>query len=134
MSPAFPAAVGGSFSDTTVTVDRLRVVQLFTKAVDEVPKAKYRLVRMPAATHWSVLVVHDRSRLTDKQAIILAELEAGDFLTAKAWQIREKLCWVRRAETLHAVRCRLSHFLSHTHERIVHGLLLRAVAKIPEDV
>ena len=99
MSPAFLAAVGKAFPDATVTVDWFHVVQLFTKAVDDVRKAERRQVRMPAATRWAVLKAADGGRLTDKQAAALAELEAGDFLTAKAWRIKEKLRWVRRAET-----------------------------------
>ena len=54
MSPAFLAAVGKAFPDATVTVDWFHVVQLFTKAVDDVRKAERRLVRMPAATRWAV--------------------------------------------------------------------------------
>ena len=38
MSPAFLAAVGKAFPDATVTVDWFHVVQLFTKAVDDVAK------------------------------------------------------------------------------------------------
>jgi transposase len=117
-----------------VTVDWFHVVQLFTKAVDDVRKAERRLVRMPAATRWAVLKAHDGGRLTGKQAAALAELETGDFLTAKAWRIKEKLRWVRRAETPNAARWRLSHFLRHAHQQIGHGPLLDAVAKALETV
>jgi transposase len=134
MSPAFLAAVGKVFPDATVTVDWFHVVQLFTKAVDDVRKAERRLVRMPAATRWAVLKAGDGGRLTDKQAAALAELEAGDFLTAKAWRIKEKLRWVRRAETSDAASWRLSHFLRHAHQQIGHGPLLKAVAKALETV
>ena len=134
MSPAFLAAVGKAFPDATVTVDWFHVVQLFTKAVDDVRKAERRLVRMPAATRWAVLKAGDGGRLTDKQAAALAELEAGDFLTAKAWRIKEKLRWVRRAETPDAASWRLSHFLRHAHQQIGHGPLLEAVAKALETV
>jgi transposase len=134
MSPAFLAAVGKAFPDATVTVDWFHVVQLFTKAVDDVRKAERRLVRMPAATRWAVLKAGDGGRLTDKQAAALAELEAGDFLTAKAWRIKEKLRWVRRAESPSAASWRLSHFLRHAHQQIGHGPLLEAVAKALETV
>jgi len=134
MSPAFLAAVGKAFPDATVTVDWFHVVQLFTKAVDDVRKAERRLVRMPAATRWAVLKAGDGGRLTEKQAAALAELETGDFLTAKAWRIKEKLRWVRRAETPHAASWRLSHFLRHAHQQIGHGPLLEAVAKALETV
>ncbi len=134
MSPAFLAAVGKAFPDAAVTVDWFNVVQLFTKAVDDVRKAERRLVRMPAATRWAVLKAGDGGRLTDKQVAALAELEAGDFLTAKAWRIKEKLRWVRRAKTPHAAHWRLSHFLRHAHQQIGHGPLLGAVAKALETV
>ncbi len=115
MSPAFLAAVGKDLPGATVTVDWFHVVHLFTKAVDDVRKAERRLVRMPAATRWAVLKAPDGGRLTEEQAAALGELETGDFLTAKAWRIKEKLRWVRRAETPHAARWRLSRFLRHAH-------------------
>ena len=40
MSPAFLAAIGETFEQANVTVDWFHVVQLFTKAVDEVRKAE----------------------------------------------------------------------------------------------
>jgi transposase len=134
MSPAFLAAVAKEFPDAEVTVDWFHVVQLFTKAVDDVRKAERRQVQMPAAARWAVLKAHDGGKLTDKQAVALAELEAGDFLTAKAWRIKEKLRWVRRAETLQAARWRLSHFLRHARAQIGDGPLFEAVGKALETV
>jgi len=134
MSPAFLAALAKEFPDAAVTVDWFHVVQVFTKAVDEVRKAERRQVRMPAASRWAVLKAHDGGKLTEKQAAALAELEAGDFLTAKAWRIKEKLRWVRRAETPYAARWRLSHFLRHAREQIGGGPLFEAVAKALETV
>lgn len=134
MSPAFLAALAKEFPDAAVTVDWFHVVQLFTKAVDDVRKAERRQVRMPAASRWAVLKARDGGRLTDKQVAALAELEAGDFLTAKAWRIKEKLRWVRRAETSHAARWRLSHFLRHAREQIGGDPLFEAAAKALETV
>jgi len=128
MSPAFLAAVGKAFPDAAVTVDWFHVVQLFTKAVDDVRKAERKRVRLPAATRWAVLKAAD-GRLTDKQAAALAELEAGDFLTAVAWRIKEKLRWVRRAETRRAADWRLSHFLRHARDQIGDGPLFDTVRK-----
>ena len=108
MSPAFLAAVGKEFPDATVTVDWFHVVQLFNKAVDSVRKAERRHVQMPAATRWAVLKAAD-GKLTDKQAAALVELEAGDFLTATAWRIKEQLRWVRQAGTPYAANWRLSN-------------------------
>ena len=88
---------------------------------------------MPAATRWAVLKAAD-GKLTDKQAKALAELEAGDFLTAVAWRIKEKLRWVRRARTPHAARWRLSYFLRHAHEQVGDGPLFEAVRKALDTV
>ena len=134
MSPAFLAAVGKAFPDAAVTVDWFHVVQLFTKAVDGVRKAEHKQVQLPAATRWAVLKAGDGGKLTEKQAAALAELEAGDFLTAVAWRIKEKLRWVRRAETPRAARWRLSHFLRHANERIAGNPLFEAVRKALETV
>ncbi len=133
MSPAFLAAIGKEFPAAAVTVDWFHVVQLFTRAVDDVRKAEYKLVKMPAATRWAVLKAAD-GKLTDKQAKALAELEAGDFLTAVAWRIKEKLRWVRRARTPHAARWRLSYFLRHAHEQVGDGPLFEAVRKALDTV
>ena len=118
MSPAFLAAVGETFENAAQTVDWFHVVQLFTTAVDEVRKAESKQLKLPDATRWAVLKAHDGGKLTDKQLAALCELEAGDFLTAQAWRIKERLRWVRAAETSQAARWRLSHFLRHARERI----------------
>jgi transposase len=133
MSPAFLAAMGETFPQASVTVDWFHVVQLFTKAVDEVRKAEGRLVKMPSATRWAVLKAKDRN-LTEKQADALAELEAGDFLTAEAWRIKEKLRWVRVAETVQAARWRLSYFVRYAREKVALGPLLAPVLTAIETV
>jgi transposase len=47
MSPAFLAAIGESFPQANVTVDWFHVVQLFTKAVDDVRKAEAKENKCP---------------------------------------------------------------------------------------
>ncbi|WP_035186321.1 ISL3 family transposase, partial [Acidiphilium sp. JA12-A1] len=126
MSPAFLAALGESFPEASVTVDWFHVVQLFTRAVDDVRKAEARLVKMPSAVRWAVLKARERN-LTQKQAVALAELEAGGLLTAVAWQIKEKLRWVRIAPTLQAARWRLSHFIRHARKKVSLGPMLDPV-------
>jgi transposase len=133
MSPAFLAAMGETFPEAAVTVDWFHVVQLFTKAVDDVRKAEGRLVKMPSATRWAVLKAKGRN-LTEKQAAALAELEAGDFLTAEAWRIKEKLRWVRVAETVQAAKWRLSHFLRYAREKVALAPLLAPVLTAIETV
>ncbi|CCG07409.1 ISDvu5, transposase [Pararhodospirillum photometricum DSM 122] len=98
MSPAFLAVVDENFPEASVTVDWFHVVQLFTTALDDVRKAEVRMVKMPAAVRWAVLKARE-SNLTPKQEAALAELKAGGLLTAVAWQIKEKLRWVRLATT-----------------------------------
>lgn len=120
MSPAFLSAVSETFPKASVTVDWFHVVQLFTKALDDVRKAEARLVKMPAATRWAVLKARENS-LTPKQEAALVELEAGGLLTAVAWQIKEKLRWVRVARTPQAARWRLSHFLRHARDKVQCG-------------
>jgi transposase len=133
MSPAFLAALRETFPDASVTVDWFHVVQLFTKAVDDVRKAEARLVKMPSAVRWAVLKAKERN-LTQKQAAALAELEAGGLLTAVAWQIKEKLRWVRVAPTLQAAKWRLSHFIRHAREKLGLGPLLEPVQTAIETV
>jgi len=133
MSPAFLAAVGETFPDASVTVDWFHVVQLFTSALDEVRKAEARLVKMPSAVRWAVLKAKENN-LTANQEAALAELEAGGLLTAVAWQIKEKLRWVRVAPTLQAARWRLSHFLRHAREKVAGGPLLAPVLTAIETV
>lgn len=123
MSPAFLAAINQTFPQAAVTVDWFHVVQLFTKAVDEVRKEEARLVKLPAAIRWAILKAKGRA-LTDKQAAALAELEAGNYLTAAAWRLKELLRWVREATTPQAARWRLSHFLRHAREKIGCGPLV----------
>ncbi|CAO0822397.1 hypothetical protein DFAR_3000006 [Desulfarculales bacterium] len=50
MSPASLAAIGKSFSSANVTVDWFHVVQFFTTAIDEVPKAEAKERNLPKAT------------------------------------------------------------------------------------
>lgn len=133
MSPAFLSAVNETFPEASVTVDWFHVIQLFTKALDDVRKAEARLVKMPAATRWAVLKARE-SNLTRKQEAALAELEAGGLLTAVAWRIKEKLRWVRVARTPQAARWRLSHFLRHARDKVQCGPLLAPVLTALETV
>jgi transposase len=109
----FLAAIAKKFENATQTVDWFHVVQLFTRAVDEVRKAEHKVVKLPEAIRWAVLKAWNGGRLTDKQTATLVELEAGDFFTAEAWRIKEKLRWVRAAEMRQAAKWRMTHFLRH---------------------
>src|SRR3546814_6259985 len=55
-------------------------------------------------------------------------------LTGVAWQIKEKLRWVRIAPTLQAARWRLSNFIRHAREKVTSGPLLAPVLTAIETV
>ncbi len=128
MSGAFIAAVGESFESAAVTVDWFHVVQLFTKAVDEVRRAEAKQNKLPKALRWAVLKRRD-GRLTEAQVGALAELEASDLFTAIAWRIKEKLRWVRPAQSVQAARWRLTNFLRHANDQLDPDPLLDPVRK-----
>lgn len=115
MSAAFIAAVGETFPNAAVTVDWFHVVQLFTKALDEVRRAEARNAKLPKALRWAILKRAD-GPLTEAQVQALAELETSGLLTAIAWRIKEKLRWVRKADTPQAARWRITSFLRHARE------------------
>ena len=131
MSPAFLAAISETFEQANVTVDWFHVVQLFTKAVDDVRKAEAKHNTMPKALRWAVLKAAD-GKLTTKQAVALAELEATDLFTATAWRIKEKLRWIRNAETVQAARWRITAFIRHARSRLAGEVLLEPVRKALE--
>ena len=94
MSKAFLAAVKEELPQANVTVDWFHVVQLFTRAVDDVRKEERKLEQHPKSLRWAVLKKAD-GPLTEKQVEALAELESSDLKTGIAWRIKEKLRWIR---------------------------------------
>ncbi len=128
MSAAFLAALAESLPRASVTVDWFHVVQLFTKAVDEVRKAEAKQSPLPKSLRWAVLKGAE-ARLTDKQAAALAELEQSALFTATAWRIKEKLRWIRKAESPQAARWRITHFIRHGEQVIGEEALLAPVKK-----
>ncbi len=128
MSGAFIAAVGETFPNAAVTVDWFHVVQLFTKALDEVRRAEAKTNKFDKALRWAVLKRAD-GKLTTAQADALAELEQSGLLTAVAWRIKEKLRWVRKAGTAQAARWRLTAFLRHARDTLGDSAVLDPVRK-----
>lgn len=128
MSGAYIAAIGETFENANITVDWFHVVQLFTKAVDQVRRAEAKLSTLPKALRWAILKRAD-GKLTEAQAAALAELEASDLFTAIAWRIKEKLRWVRQAASPQAARWRLTHFLQHAAELLDPDPILDPVRK-----
>ena len=133
MSGAFLAAVGKTFEDAVVTVDWFHVVQMFTKAVDEVRRAEAKHNALPKALRWAILKRAD-GRLTRAQADALAELEASDLLTAIAWRIKEMLRWIRKADSVQAARWRITHFLRHARARLAEDRILDPMRKALNSV
>lgn len=124
MSPAFLAAVKEEFGEANVTVDWFHVVQLFTRAVDDVRKQEQKQNKLPKATRWAVL---KGSGLTARQALALDELKNGDFLTTIAWRIKEKLRWIRDAKTPRAALWRMTNFLNHARSMLTDAPELAAI-------
>jgi transposase len=128
MSGAFIAAIGETFENAAVTVDWFHVVQLFTRAVDEVRRVEARHSKLPKALRWAVLKRAD-GRLTEAQVTALAELEASNLFTAIAWRIKEKLRWVRQAQSVQAARWRITNFLRHATDLLDPSPILNPVRK-----
>jgi transposase len=128
MSGAFLAAVGATFENAAVTVDWFHVVQMFTKAVDDVRRSEAKHSKLPKALRWAILKRAD-GRLTNAQADALAELQASALLTAIAWRIKEMLRWIRKAESVRAARWRITHFLRHASQLLADDPILDPVRK-----
>jgi transposase len=126
MSPAFLSAVEQKFKSASVTVDWFHVVQLFTKAVDDVRKLEARQSKLPDHTRWAVLKGAETIR-TENQEHALLELVEQGFATAKAYRVKELLRWVRRAESKQAAKWRITHFLKHAAEYAADCPLLEPV-------
>ena len=133
MSKAFLSATKEEFPKANVTVDWFHVVQLFTKAVDDVRKEERKLGQHPKSLRWAVLKKADGS-LTEKQVEALVELEASDLKTGIAWRIKEKLRWIRKAETPRAARWRLTHFIKYAKSELGNCQILEPMRKAVSTV
>jgi len=128
MSGAFISGVKTHFANSSHTVDWFHVVQLFTKALDDVRRAEAKEAKMPKATHWATLKRAD-GPLTEKQINALAELMSMDLHTSKAWRIKEMLRWVRQAPTVRGAKWRLTTFLNVARSLTADIDLLKPVRK-----
>lgn len=126
MSGSFVSAVGEHFPNAEVTVDWFHVVQLFTKAVDDVRKAEARERELPKGTRWGVLKGRETGK-TQTQAEALEELEKEAFATGIAYRIKEQLRWIRQAETSHAAKWRATNFINYAEEKVKDSPLLSSV-------
>lgn len=128
MSRAFLSATKEELPNANVTVDWFHVVQLFTRAVDTVRKDERKLRSLPKSLRWAVLKKAD-GPLTEKQAEALTELEASDLKTGIAWRIKEKLRWIKDANTLRAARWRITHFVRYALSELGDCQLLEPVRR-----
>jgi transposase len=128
MSGPFVSSVKAHFKKADLTVDWFHVVQLFTKAVDEVRRTEAKQISMPKTSRWAVLKNAD-GRLTDRQVEAIAELAAMNLHTSTAWRVKEALRWIRRAATEQAAKWRLSSFLKFARELIGKEATLAPVHK-----
>ena len=126
MSGSFVAGVREHFKNAEVTVDWFHVVQLFTKAVDDVRKAEARQRELPKGARWGVLKARETAK-TQAQAEALHELENEAFATGIAYRIKEQLRWIRRADTSHAANWRATNFLNYAREKVKDEPLLGSV-------
>jgi transposase len=128
MSGAFISGVKTHFANSSHTVDWFHVVQLFTKALDDVRRAEAKEAKLPKATRWATLKRAD-GPLTEKQIDALAELMSMDLHTSKAWRIKEMLRWVRQATTVRGAKWRLTTFLNVAQSMTADIDLLKPVRK-----
>ena len=133
MSAAFIAGVKAHFPNSSHTVDWFHVVQLFTKAVDEVRRAEAKETKLPKATRWATLKNAD-GPLTEKQINALAELLSMDLQTSKAWRIKEMLRWVRKATSMRGAQWRLTSFINVAMKLVADIDLLKPVRKVLNTV
>ena len=128
MSPAFLAAAEETFGNAAVTVDWFHVVQIFTKALDDVRRLEAKVVKLPKGTRWAVLKGMEKFRTLD-QAAALKELEERGLATATAFRVKELLRWVREAESRRGARWRASRFFDFAREIVGDSELLEPVRK-----
>ncbi|MDO5675805.1 MAG: transposase, partial [bacterium] len=133
MSAAFIAGVKAHVPNSSHTVDWFHVVQLFTKAVDEVRRAEAKETKLPKATRWATLKNAD-GPLTEKQINALAELMSMDTQTSKAWRIKEMLRWVRKATSMRGAQWRLTNFMNVALKLVADIDLLKPVRKALKTV
>jgi transposase len=128
MSPAFLAAAEETFTHASVTVDWFHVVQIFTKAIDEVRRLEAKEVTLPKGVRWAVVKALETPR-TEKQEAALKELQERGLATATAFRVRELLRWVRQADSQAAAKWRASRFFNFAKELIGDSRLLEPVRK-----
>lgn len=129
MSPAFLSGISEQLPNAEVTVDWFHIVQIFTRALDEVRKQENRVTPLPKHLRWAVLKKGDTDNLTINQLKAMAELLKQGLDTATAWRIKERLRWIREAKSLRAAKWRITRFLNYAHELVGQSKLLEPIRK-----
>jgi len=127
MSPSFLSGAREYFPMASVTVDWFHVVKHFNDALDKVRRLEARKEEMPKSLRWALLK-GDRS-LTKKQQSALDQLFEMGLKTSVAYLIKEKLRWVRQADSKSAARWRITNFLSFARDRIAGESLLAPIGE-----
>lgn len=116
MSPAFLSGVDKEFPYAAVTVDWFHAVQHFTNAVDAVRRLEAKKEHLPKGSRWAVLRGDTRRTATQKAA--LEELIDRGLHTATAFLIKEKMRWIREADSKSTARWRITSFLKYARDRL----------------
>jgi transposase len=96
MTGGYAKSVRGHAPQATIVIDNYHVVQLATKALDEVRREHWNELRHAGQADTAKQFKHDRwallknpDELTDRQATILATIRAGGGKLARAWAMKE---------------------------------------------
>ena len=96
MTGGYAKSVREHAPQATIVIDNYHVVQLATKALDEVRREHWNELRHAGETAAAKQFKHDRwallrnpDDLTDRQATILAAIRAGGGKLARAWAMKE---------------------------------------------
>lgn len=116
MSPSFLSGVDKEFPQAAVTVDWFHSVQHFTNAVDSVRRLECKKEKLPKGSRWAVL--KGDARRTASQNAALDELLDRGLHTATAFLIKEKMRWIREADSKSAARWRITNFLNYAREKL----------------
>jgi len=129
LSGAFHSGIAEHLPNAQVTADWFHIVQIFTKAVNDVRKAESRVTPLPKHLRWAVLKRGDADHLTSRQLKALAELLEQGLETATAWRIKERLRWIRQAATPRAAKWRITRFINYALELVGDSDLLEPIRK-----
>jgi transposase len=96
MTGGYAKSVRDHAPQATIVIDNYHVVQLATKALDEVRRAHWNELRQAGQGDAAKQFKHDRwallknpDQLSDRQATTLAAIQAGGGKVARAWAMKE---------------------------------------------